>query len=235
VIIFIFSLVSATHLMGFREAVTLLAIAMVIGWFAEEMGDSRGWFFGKYTYTAVLGPTLSRVPVVIPLLWFSLVYMGYVIANLIVWRAPIDASVRLRDMAWMSLLTAFIVTAYDLGADPYLVYVEKAWIMEKTDGWWFGETVQGFFGWVLVAFTITLTFRLIVRVIPPRPVVTFTRRHALLPVLAYFGFAMFQVFKGHPPETRSIAVFAMGIPILAALAGWTHWKEMATTTHGDSR
>ena len=29
--------------------------------------------------------------------------------------------------------------------------------------------------------------------------------------------------EGYSPETKSIAFFAMGIPVLAAAAGWTEW------------
>jgi hypothetical protein len=87
---------------------------------------------------------------VIPLMWFALTYIGYVIANLIIWRAPVDGSPRILDVVLMSLLAAMLVTAYDLGADPYMVFVLKAWIMTKKDGAWFGETVQGFVGWMVV-------------------------------------------------------------------------------------
>jgi len=65
-VMFAFSWVSATHLLGARAALKFTAIALAIGWFAEQMGASRGWFFGVYTYTDVLGPKLGVVPVVIP-------------------------------------------------------------------------------------------------------------------------------------------------------------------------
>jgi uncharacterized membrane protein len=64
------------------------------------------------------------------------------------------------DAVLMSLLAAMLVTAYDLGADPYMVFVLKAWIMTKQDGAWFGETVQGFVGWTVVGFCIVMAFRL---------------------------------------------------------------------------
>ena len=43
-------------------------------------------------------------------------------------------------------------------------------------------------------------------------------------VLIYAGLMAFQIIAGFPVETRSIAVFAMGIPVLCALAGWRHWR-----------
>ena len=223
-ILFAFCAASAIHLLGSRAAVTFIAMGLVIGWFAEQMGATRGWFFGGYTYTSLLGPRIGAVPAIIPFTWFSFVYMAYCIANLIVWRAPVDDSSSKLDIVWMSLLTAAIVTAYDLGLDPYMVYVQKAWIMEKTDGWYFGETVQGFAGWMAVSFAVVAAFRLRIQRIAPEPVTVVIRRDALLPVLAYAGSMVFLMVEGEPKEVRSIVAFAMGIPVLAALAGWRYWR-----------
>ena len=175
-VMFAACLASAAHLLGLRAALLFAAIAIALGWFAEQMGSSYGWFFGSYDYTDVLGPRVGDVPLVIPLMWFALTYMGYVIANLIIWRAPADGSTHLGEVMGMSLLAAMIVTAYDLGADPYMVFVLKAWIMTKKDGAWFGETVQGFVGWMFVSFCIVLVFRLVVRKLPIRPATGVDRR-----------------------------------------------------------
>lgn len=233
-VMFAACLASAIHLLGLRAALSFAAIAIVFGWFAEQMGSSYGWFFGSYDYTDVLGPRVGDVPLIIPLMWFALTYMGYVIANLIVRRAQVDGSRHLGEALCMSLLAAMIVTAYDLGADPYMVFVLKAWIMTRTDGAWFGETVQGFVGWTFVGFCIVLAFRLVVRRFPVRPASGVDRRHALLPVLIYAGLMAFQIVAGFPVETRSIAVFAMGIPVLCALAGWRHWRTHDATMQGET-
>lgn len=220
---------SATHLLGARAALRFVLIAVSFGWFAEQMGTSHGWFFGHYTYTDVLGWRLVDVPIVIPLMWFALAYAGYVITNLIVWQSPVDGAPGLGQAAMLSFVAAMIVTAFDLGADPYLVYTLKAWIMAKTDGAWFGETVQGFFGWVFVAFVIIFGFRLSVRSLPLRSPTPFLRRHALVPLAIYASGMVFQMLLGNPVEIRSIAPFAMGIPLLCALAGFQRWQTAATT------
>jgi uncharacterized membrane protein len=216
---------SAIHLLGARAAATFVAIAVCAGWFAEQMGSSHGWFFGSYTYTTVLGPTLGDVPVIIPLMWFALTYIAYVIANLIVWQTPSDGVPPVGQSLVMSLLAALIVTAYDLGADPYMVFVLKAWIMTKTDGWWFGETLQGFFGWVFVSFVILFSFRMSLRRQGPRPPRQVAKWHVLLPLTIYGGSMLFQMGFGSPVETRTIAFFAMGIPLLCALIGWWRWRK----------
>lgn len=233
-LMFAFCWANASHLLGVGAALRFVLIAVSFGWFAEQMGVSRGWFFGSYVYTEVLGWRLGDVPVVIPLMWFALSYTCYVISNLIVWRSPVHGSPRLSDAVFMSFLAAMIVTAFDLGADPYMVYHLKAWTMTNTDGWWFGETIQGFFGWVFVAFVILFSFRMAVRKLVLRPLADFSKWHALLPLSVYASAMLFQLRVGHPMETRTIAVFAMGIPILCALAGWQHWKRLPRADQTES-
>ena len=218
---------SAAHLLGGGAALRLVAIATSFGWLAEQLGSSYGWFFGSYTYTPVLGPRLGDVPVVIPMMWFALAYIGYVVANLIVWQNPVDRPASPGHDAVMALLGAMVVTCYDLGVDPYMVYVLKAWIMAKTDGWWFGETVQGFAGWMIVSFAILFAFRRLARVRTTAAgagTVLPTMRHVFVPLAVYAGLMVFQVLLGHPVEARTIALFAMGFPLLAATIGLLRWQ-----------
>ena len=216
------SLWSCRVLLGGRAAWIFLACAVALGWFAEQMGSSLGWFFGKYSYTDVLGPRLGDVPIVIPLMWFGLCHIGFVMASMVLWRQPVPPA----DSGWQAgaltaALAAMIVTAFDLGADPYFVYQLKAWIMEKKDGWWFGETVVGFAGWMLVGFTIVAAFQAIAR---PRLAAAATpARAAWAPIAVYAGFIVFQLSVSEPMELRVIALFAMGIPALVAATACRQW------------
>lgn len=220
------SAASAVHVLGRRAALRFVLIAVTIGWAAEELGSRYGWFFGSYTYTGVLGPRIGNVPFIIALMWFALCYVGYVMSNLIAWQTPSDGAAPLGQTLVQSLLAAMIVTAYDLGADPYMVFALKAWIMTKTDGGWFGETLQGFAGWMLVSFTIVFLFRLSLRRDPPAagPAAAVTARDIAVPLAIYGGSLLYQALLGVPVETRAIAVFAMGIPLLSALCGWSRWR-----------
>jgi uncharacterized membrane protein len=73
------------------------------------------------------------------------------------------------------------------------VFVLKAWIMTKTDGWWFGETLQGFVGWALVSFVIVFSFRQTLRKRPSRAALSVARRHTLAPLVIYGGNMVFQI------------------------------------------
>lgn len=223
---------SAVHVLGARAALRFMLIALVLGWAAEELGSRYGWFFGSYTYTGVLGPRIGSVPFVIPLMWFALTYIGYVIANLIVWQVPSDGAGPLGQTLVQSLLAAMIVTAYDLGADPYMVFKLKAWIMTKTDGGWFGETLQGFAGWMFVSFLIVVLFRLGLKQQPAAASAPIAPRDIAVPLAIYGGNLLFQALLGVPVETRAIAIFAMGIPLLAALCGWSRWRASSAAVTG---
>jgi uncharacterized membrane protein len=122
-------------------------------------------------------------------------------------------------------LAAMLVTAFDLGADPYFVFVLKAWVMQKTDGGWFGETLQGFAGWMLISFMIVAIFQSMVRTEPAASAQRPIKRAAALPIGIYAFCMVFQVLMGHPIETRAVAFFAMGIPVFAAAVAWWQWQK----------
>ena len=224
VFMFLLCFWAARRLFGRRAAGVFAALAVSMGWFAEQMGSSRGWFFGRYDYTDVLGPQLGNVPMVIPLMWFALCVMGYSLACLLLWREPVLARPGWIRGGLTTWLAAMIITAFDLGADPYFVFVLKAWIMAKTDGGWFGETLQGFVGWMVVAFAILAAFQRWGTPQRPARIDTHTRRAALVPLALYAAALIFQMVFGHPVEIRAIAFFAMGIPLTVAAVAWWQWQ-----------
>ncbi|MES2297228.1 MAG: carotenoid biosynthesis protein [Pseudomonadota bacterium] len=221
-LMFLTCALSAAHLFGPRNAMKMIPLAVAIGLFAEYMGTHYGWFFGEYTFTDALGPRLFDVPVVIPLMWFNITYLSLVLGNIVLFRAPLAPSGLFHQFS-SAFFCAMLVTAYDLGTDPYMVFVAKAWIMKKTDGAWFGETLQGFVGWLMISFLIALIFNAMARTRAPRTMPTFERKHALIPILIYTNLMLFQMMYGQPLETRTIAFFAMGIPLMAALFSFKSW------------
>lgn len=215
---------SAKTLIGWRGAWGFAALSLPLGWFAEQMGTSRGWFFGQYSYTDVLGPALGNVPLTIPLMWFALTWLAWLMACLILWRQPVPDTTTLSSRVLAALLAAMIITAFDLGADPYFVNVLHAWIMQRTDGGWFGEPLKGFGGWMEVSFVIVLAAQVLLK---PKLVASPGQRQriaALAPLSIYAACMVFQMCLGHPVETRVVALFAMGIPLLVALAAWWSWQ-----------
>jgi len=225
VLMFVTCVSSAMHLYGVRTGLRLVVLAVGIGFFVEYMGENYGWFFGDYDFTDGLGLRLLGVPVVIPLMWFNLVHMCLVLGNIILYRTPVAPTRGVGTVIASSVFCGMLVTAYDLGADPYMVFVAKAWIMLKTDGYWFGETLQGFVGWMTISTVIAVLFNLLTRPTPqPAGTEPFKKVHALVPILIYGDLMVFLMMHGEPVETRTIVLFAMGIPLLAALLTYQNWS-----------
>lgn len=232
VMLFGMAALAARHLVPGQWLVVCMPLAVATGWLAEQLGTSLGWLFGRYTYTDVLGPRLIDVPVVIPLMWFALAMVGWVMAHLLLWRRPPAQQAGWPSSLLTALLAAMLVTAFDLGADPYFVYVLKAWVMEKPDGGWFGETVEGFVGWMSVSFLITLVFdRMSVRRPPPTDATLHPVRAVALLLAIYTSAMVFQMIWGATLALKVIAFFAMGIPLLVAWTAWVHWRRGLAVAH----
>lgn len=220
-----FCFCSSAVLMGFSGTAAFLGFGVTFGLFFEALSIRTGFPFGPYYYTEVFGPRLMGVPYIIPLAWYVIVYLSYVLANLIVERRPV-ATVSVGRSVVLSVMGAAIVTAYDLALDPFMVLKIGAWVMVNP-GNYFGEQFRGFVGWMLVAFTISFFFRLTQRGFATPVSVTASRLAAAYPVLAYAGWWAFFTVAGHPSGTRPVAAVAMGIPLLAAFAGLASWRQGA--------
>ncbi len=233
VLLFGAAALAAQRLLPVGWLAVCMPFAVAAGWLAEQLGTRHGWLFGRYTYTEVLGPRLIDVPVVIPLMWFALAMVGWVMAHLLLWRRPPAHGSGWPASLLTALLAAMLVTAFDLGADPYFVYVLKAWVMEKPDGGWFGETVEGFVGWMVVSFVITLLFdRMTVR----HPPLSASARQPIVPVallLSIYTCALvFQMVWGANLALKVVAFFAMGIPMLIAWTSWMQWRQTLVMADG---
>ena len=114
-----FTLGQSIYEMGLRNAVLFLVITGVIGFLAEVLGTNSGFPFGKYYYTNFLGSKFLGVPVVVPLVWFVIVYLSYsIVAGNI--QSGIERKNFPRDhlFARTVLLAAFGAVAWDFMIDP---------------------------------------------------------------------------------------------------------------------
>jgi putative membrane protein len=114
----------AGYMLGWKRASLLLGITLVISFSFEYFGQRTGFLFGPYCYTDLLGyRAFGRIPLLIPIAWFSMVYPSYVIANMLGEGQPISAP---RRTVWwicgMAILSAMTMTAWDLVMDPVMSY-----------------------------------------------------------------------------------------------------------------
>ncbi len=235
-----FCLIHSWHLLGRSRAIALFLCATIISFAFEWVGDSTGWPFSHYHYTDLLGWKIGgRVPVLIPLAWYMMFYPSYIIANLLAEGGPIPQVGGRVRIIWLSLLSAAVMTAWDLTMDPVMSFngadPDKALIGDPmadvgTPAWiWdgvtpdtpthFGVPLQNYFGWMLTAFVVFLAYRWLETKLESAP------RHGMcsrlmisLPVGLYTTMAVVDTFLGYPEieGLRLISPFSMGFPAFFA-------------------
>ena len=210
-----FSLVHAWYVLGWKRALVFFAITAIASWGYEQVGVETGAVYGKYHYTDVLGAKLGHVPIIIPIAWFMMIYPSFIIANLITSGSISKNQNRISQIILLSMISAVVMTAWDMVIDPYLSgSTQKAWVWES-EGQYFGVPLQNFAGWMLTTFTIYFLYLLFARrmVSHSSP----TKRIMVMPVLAYVIMMISNVVPGEPVALRFIGPVVMGIPFGIAL------------------
>ena len=123
---------------------------------------------------------------------------------------------RLGGAAWLALVGAVAMTAWDLSMDPVMVRL-GAWVCH-VPGPYFGITLRNYLGWLETTFVVFLLYRLFEGRWPARP--NSSLAFAYLPVVAY-AFTWLRATADNllngDPALGLIAFFAMGSFVLAAL------------------
>jgi putative membrane protein len=210
-------LVHATYMVGWRRALTCLGLTLVISFLFEYAGVRTGLVFGRYQYTGVLSPlVLGTVPLAIPMAYFMVLWPSYLMANYLTRGKPAGKHPGLLSLLYASLLTALVMSAWDLTMDPVMVGEVKAWVRDN-GGPYFGIPFRNFFGWVLTTFTISTAYRLLERGIPLKPLGRAHRGFIILPLIGYASLCLGDLLVGFPLGTRVLAPFTMGTAFLATL------------------
>ena len=133
-----------------------ILITFLIGLGTEIIGVNTGLIFGIYTYGDILGFKLIRVPLLISLNWFSVVYSSFVTASCIMrflgystLQSPIIKS---KTLIVHLLLAACLATFFD-------------WIMEPVAvklGFWAWDSnvipLYNYVSWFVISFFISFMF-----------------------------------------------------------------------------
>jgi len=235
----LFCFLHSLIMLGRARALLLLGLCVTISFVFEYVGESTGAIFGPYFYTSLLGFKLfGKIPLLIPFAWYMMFYPSYVITNLLAEGSPMAVRSGIAWIAWMSALSALVMTAWDLTMDPIMSFHpcatgsaaclpvtldeanlgHPAWIW-KQGGEHFGVPLLNYRGWMLTAFIVFLLFRWLEPRLPHRPWRgAASRAMAWLPVGAYGGMAVVDSWLGYPEigDIHLISPFAMGIPALFA-------------------
>ncbi len=209
------ALLHAWYVLGWKRASTFFGIVFVLAWVSESLSIAT-CLATCYHYTPVLGPCLGRVPIVVPLGWFAMIYNSYVVVNLAAEGQVTSSKGGGLWMAWLAILTAFVMTTWDLTLDPYMVIKEQAWVWDQ-GGAYFGIPFANYVSWVETVFIIGVIYRMVERGLP-LPEKKIDPLIAAIPVAGYALIGLSDVFVGVPEATKLLAPFTMGIPVLMAVA-----------------
>ncbi|MFN7993344.1 MAG: carotenoid biosynthesis protein [Bryobacteraceae bacterium] len=138
------------------------------GFLAEWIGVHTGFPFGRYTYTAALGPGIGGVPAAIACAWVTLLLFARDLARWITVRRWAGAAVG-----------AAVMTSLDLLVDPVATRVLAYWRWDQP-GFFFGVPLVNFAGWFGVSALL----------LSARPCLVNSGRTAIpigLSVIVFFG------------------------------------------------
>jgi len=215
------AVVHGTCLMGWRRMAAFSAIACGLAFALELLSIGTG-LATPYHYTAVLGPSLAGVPLVVPVGWFFMLYSSHCLVNCIAEGQALSTRGSSLWILLLALLTALVMTAWDLTLDPFMVHRARAWVWDQ-GGPYLGIPLANFVNWVEVTFIIAVVCRITDRTLATRPraaeVPAMGRGWQAFPIAVYALVGLSAIAIGQPPAARVISPFAMGIPALAALAG----------------
>jgi uncharacterized membrane protein len=173
---------------GWRDALVLAAICVLITFTMENIGVTTGFPFGHYHFEIEPNlPHVGAIPPIVGPLWFGMGYFSWVLAETLLGGAQARLSPRFRLVA-LPIVAAFVMTQWDVVMDPPESTISKIWIWHD-GGAHFGVPLSNYLGWLLTswlfyqAFAIYLSGR--------RDVSRFALQHArtlrLVAVLLYLA------------------------------------------------
>jgi len=169
-----------------KRVIVFFLFTFAISWSYETCSILTGFPFGNYYYTDVLGPKLWLVPVLIMPAYFTVCYLSWIIAHVLLDK--FQASVNKIMVFAVPFMASFIMVMWDVSMDPIQSTIRKAWVWED-GGVYFGVPFKNFMGWFLCVYTIlqTLAFYLQSQLKnnPASHIPVLNKTHWLQPVIMY--------------------------------------------------
>ena len=148
--------IHASLFYGWKDALALFSICVVITFAMENLGSLTGFPFGHYHFE--IGPDLPHVgviPVIVGPLWFGMGYFAWIVARTLLGGAALQNR-KIRLIGW-PIVAAFVMTQWDVVMDPPESTISKVWIWHD-GGAHFGVTLSNYFGWLLTSWLFYQAF-----------------------------------------------------------------------------
>lgn len=144
---------------GIKWTAAFFSAAFVLGLLWELAGVAWGWPFGRYVYNGGL-MLFGMVPFSIPIAWGTIVYVCYGITDLLSKRVGFCCKKSLSSALLLCAFDGILAMCLDMMLDPVTVNLPNPGWTWLDGGSFFGIPPGNFFGWFLVACSITAGFRI---------------------------------------------------------------------------
>jgi bisanhydrobacterioruberin hydratase len=136
-----------------------VVITFAVGFLVEVIGVNTGWLFGNYAYGNVLGPQWKKVPLVIGVNWFIVMYTSAITVHMILKKV-------INYTAEHSKVASKKLQAFSLIVDGATLAVFFDWVLEpvaiKLKFWhWLGDgtiPVYNYLCWFAVSMFLLTIF-----------------------------------------------------------------------------
>ena len=178
---------------GWRDALALMTICVVITFGMENIGVATGWPFGRYHFEIEPNlPHVGAIPPIVGPLWFGMGYFSWVLAETLLGGAEGRLSGRFRLIV-LPIVAAFVMTQWDVVMDPPESTILKIWIWHD-GGAHFGVPLSNYLGWLLTSWLFYQAFAIY---LSSRDVSRFALQHGrtlrLVAILLYLASGLTQV------------------------------------------
>jgi uncharacterized membrane protein len=143
---------------GWKDALALFAICLVITFAMENLGAATGFPFGNYHFEVGSNlPHVGAIPVIVGPLWFGMGYFSWVVAGTLLGAQARPH--RKLELIALPVVAAFVMTQWDVVIDPPEATISKAWIWHD-GGAHFGVPLSNYLGWLLTSWLFYQAFAL---------------------------------------------------------------------------
>ena len=141
---------------GWKDALAIFAICVLITFAMENLGTLTGWPFGRYHFEVGADlPHVGVIPAIVGPLWFGMGYFSWILAGTLL-GAPARPSRKFELLAW-PVVAAFVMTQWDVVMEPAEATIAKAWIWHD-GGAHFGVPLSNYGGWLLTSWLFYQAF-----------------------------------------------------------------------------
>ena len=144
---------------GWKDALVLLAICLVITFAMENLGAATGFPFGHYHFEVGSDlPHVGAIAIIVGPLWFGMGYFSWIVAGTLLGGAQARPNRKL-ELVGLPIIAAFVMTQWDVVMEPSESTISKAWIWHD-GGAHFGVPLSNYLGWLLTSWLFYQAFAL---------------------------------------------------------------------------